>query len=70
MANGPEAGSRSYAVACVPIMVGIMVPIMVGIMVVIGVVIRVARHRREIARNGSLRDAGIAEAYLGDVGTR
>jgi hypothetical protein len=33
----PEAGSNRYAVACVPIMVGIAVPIMVGIMVVIDV---------------------------------
>jgi hypothetical protein len=32
-----EAGSHRYAVACVPIMVGIAVPIMVGIMVVIDV---------------------------------
>src|SRR5215212_9639253 len=31
----PEAGSNRYAVACVPIMVGIAVPIMVVIMVVI-----------------------------------
>jgi hypothetical protein len=33
----PEGGSRRYAVARVPIMVGIAVPIMVGIMVVIDV---------------------------------
>jgi hypothetical protein len=51
-------------------MVEIMVPIMVGIRVVIGVAIHVARDRREMARNGSLRDAGIAEAYFGDVSTR
>ena len=31
----PEAGYHRYAVACVPIMVGIAVAIMVGIMVVI-----------------------------------
>jgi hypothetical protein len=37
----PEAGSYRYAVACVPIMVGIAVPIMVGIMVVIVVSDRV-----------------------------
>src|SRR5215218_5549389 len=37
----PEAGSNRYAVACVPIMVGIAVPIMVGIMVVIDVSNRV-----------------------------
>jgi hypothetical protein len=36
-AKRPEAGSNRYAVACVPIMVGIAVPIMVGIMVVIDV---------------------------------
>ena len=37
----PEAGSNRYAVACVPIMVGIAVPIMVGVMVVIVVSDRV-----------------------------
>jgi len=41
----PAAGSNRYAVACVPIMVGIAVPIMVGIMVVIVVSDRVAEWR-------------------------
>ena len=47
----PEAGSNRYAVACVPIMVGIAVPIMVGIMVVIVVSDRVTEWH---SRNCSL----------------
>jgi hypothetical protein len=42
----PEGGSRRYAVACVPIMVGNAVPIMVGIMVLIDEPNRVARQPR------------------------
>ena len=43
-----EAGFHRYAVACVPIMVGIAVPIMVGIMVVIDVSNRVSQwHSRK-----------------------
>ena len=46
-AKRSEAGSHRYAVACVPIMVGIAVPIMVGIMVVIVVSDRVTEwHSR------------------------
>ena len=44
----PEAGSNRYAVACVPIMVGIAVPIMVGIMVVIDVFNRVPSGIQEM----------------------
>jgi hypothetical protein len=46
----PEAGSNRYAVACVPIMVGIAVPIMVGTMVVIVVSNRVPSDIQENAR--------------------
>ena len=44
-----EVGSYRYAVACVPIMVGIAVPIMVGIMVVIDVSNRVPSGNQENA---------------------
>ena len=48
-----EAGSNRYAVACVPIMVGIAVPIMVGIMVVIVVSDRVTEWPSRIAHPGA-----------------
>ena len=40
--NGPEGGPHRYAVACVPITVGVEVPITVGVEVVVEVAIRVA----------------------------
>jgi len=48
-----EAGSHRYAVACVPIMVGIAVPIMVVIMVVIVVSDRVTERHSRIAHLGA-----------------
>ena len=56
-----EAGSYRYAVACVPIMVGIAVPIMVGIMVMIVVSDRVTEWH---SRNCSLGATGWPELPL------